>query len=95
MKIKPLLATLLTLPLFAGGYAQTQDKAKLDRFFDRLAAATRWTVSHPQGQRWGLGHFGAGEGGAGVLVTAASPDKLRCGLRTSLWHSTQLLAILV
>jgi D-alanyl-D-alanine carboxypeptidase len=28
---------LLTLALFTTGYAQTLDKAKLDRFFDRLA----------------------------------------------------------
>src|SRR5215216_379163 len=37
MKIKILLATLLTLTLFTAGYAQTPDKAKLDQFFDRLA----------------------------------------------------------
>jgi D-alanyl-D-alanine carboxypeptidase len=37
MKIKILLATLLTLSLCAEGYAQTLDKAKLDQFFDRLA----------------------------------------------------------
>ena len=34
---KILFATLLTLPLFTAGYAQTLDKAKLDQFFDRLA----------------------------------------------------------
>jgi CubicO group peptidase (beta-lactamase class C family) len=33
---KLLFATLLTLALFAPGYAQTLDKAKLDQFFDRL-----------------------------------------------------------
>src|SRR5262245_52688248 len=37
MKIKIVLATLLTLALFNAGYAQTLDKAKLDQFFDRLA----------------------------------------------------------
>src|SRR4028119_236080 len=39
MKNKILSATLLSLALFTAGYAQTQtlDKAKLDRFFDRLA----------------------------------------------------------
>ncbi|MGA9769445.1 MAG: serine hydrolase domain-containing protein [Blastocatellia bacterium] len=37
MKIKILVATLLTLALFTAGYAQTPDKAKLDQFFDRLA----------------------------------------------------------
>jgi CubicO group peptidase (beta-lactamase class C family) len=37
MKIKILLATLLTLVLFTAGHAQTLDKAKLDQFFDRLA----------------------------------------------------------
>jgi CubicO group peptidase (beta-lactamase class C family) len=37
MKIKILLATLLTLALFTAGHAQTLDKAKLDQFFDRLA----------------------------------------------------------
>jgi outer membrane lipoprotein-sorting protein len=36
MKIKILFAGLLTLALFTAGYAQTLDKAKLDRFFDRL-----------------------------------------------------------
>ncbi len=37
MRIKILFATLLTLPVFTTGYAQTLDKAKLDQFFDRLA----------------------------------------------------------
>src|SRR5262249_43917010 len=37
MKTKNLFATLLTLALFTAGYSQTPDKAKLDRFFDRLA----------------------------------------------------------
>jgi hypothetical protein len=37
MKIKLLFAALLTLALFIAGSAQTLDKAKLDRFFDRLA----------------------------------------------------------
>src|ERR1051325_2275732 len=37
MKTKILFATLLTLALFAPGFAQTLDKAKLDQFFDRLA----------------------------------------------------------
>jgi len=37
MKIKTSFATLLTLALFTAGYAETQDKAKLDQFFDRLA----------------------------------------------------------
>jgi D-alanyl-D-alanine carboxypeptidase len=37
MKIKVLFAILLTLTLFAAGYAQALDKAKLDQFFDRLA----------------------------------------------------------
>ena len=37
MKTKILLATLLTLALFADGHAQTLDKAKLDEFLDRLA----------------------------------------------------------
>ena len=37
MKIKILFAGLLTLALFTAAHAQTPDKAKLDRFFDRLA----------------------------------------------------------
>src|SRR5687768_4496484 len=37
MKNKVLFTTLLTSVLFTAGYAQTLDKAKLDRFFDRLA----------------------------------------------------------
>lgn len=37
MKIKVLLAILLTLALFTVAHAQTLDKAKLDQFFDRLA----------------------------------------------------------
>src|SRR5688572_32062499 len=37
MKIKIAFATLLTLALSTAGYAQTLDKAKLDRFFDRVA----------------------------------------------------------
>src|SRR5262245_8108104 len=38
MKTRTLFATVLTLgTLYTGGYAQTLDKAKLDRFFDRLA----------------------------------------------------------
>ncbi len=37
MKIKLLLATILTLASFAAAQAQTLDKAKLDQFFDRLA----------------------------------------------------------
>jgi CubicO group peptidase (beta-lactamase class C family) len=37
MKIKILLAGLLTLAFFSAAQAQTPDKAKLDRFFDRLA----------------------------------------------------------
>src|SRR5688500_7144600 len=37
MKMKILFTTLLTSVLFTAGYAQTLDKAKLDRFFDRLA----------------------------------------------------------
>src|SRR5688572_12812045 len=37
MKIKILFATLLTLAWCAAAHAQTLDKAKLDRFFDRLA----------------------------------------------------------
>ncbi|MDQ4121287.1 MAG: beta-lactamase family protein [Acidobacteriota bacterium] len=37
MKIKTLFAGLLTLVLFTTGYSQTLDKAKLDRFFERLA----------------------------------------------------------
>jgi D-alanyl-D-alanine carboxypeptidase len=37
MKIKILSAILLTFALFNGVSAQTLDKAKLDRFFDRLA----------------------------------------------------------
>src|SRR5499426_4738509 len=41
MKIKISLATLLTLALGAAGYAQTLDKAKLDQFFDRLAAQNK------------------------------------------------------
>jgi CubicO group peptidase (beta-lactamase class C family) len=36
MRAKILFANLLTLALFAPGYAQTLDKAKLDQFFDRL-----------------------------------------------------------
>jgi CubicO group peptidase (beta-lactamase class C family) len=36
MKSKMLFATLLTLVSFTAGYAQTLDKAKLDRLFDRL-----------------------------------------------------------
>jgi CubicO group peptidase (beta-lactamase class C family) len=37
MKTEILFATLLTLASFTPGYAQTLDKAKLDRFFDRFA----------------------------------------------------------
>ena len=37
MKIKVILATLLTLAFFTVAHAQTLDKAKLDQFFDRLA----------------------------------------------------------
>jgi len=37
MKIKILIATLLTLALCTAGHAQTLDKAKFDQFFDRLA----------------------------------------------------------
>src|SRR6476659_11232520 len=37
MKPKNLFATLLLVALFTAGYARTPDKAKLDRFFDRLA----------------------------------------------------------
>jgi CubicO group peptidase (beta-lactamase class C family) len=37
MKIKKLFTSLLTLALFTAAHAQTPDKAKLDRFFDRLA----------------------------------------------------------
>ena len=37
MKIKILSAFLLTFALFNAVSAQTPDKAKLDRFFDRLA----------------------------------------------------------
>ena len=37
MKIKILFALLLTLTLFTAAHAQTPDKAKLDRFFERLA----------------------------------------------------------
>src|SRR5262245_45542418 len=37
MKTKMLFATSLILMFFTAGYAQTLDKAKLDRFFDRLA----------------------------------------------------------
>ncbi|MBD2757435.1 serine hydrolase domain-containing protein [Spirosoma validum] len=37
MKIKLIFTTILILALFAAGYAQTLDKAKLDQFFDRLA----------------------------------------------------------
>ena len=37
MKIKILFAVLLTAALFTAAHAQTPDKAKLDRFFDRLA----------------------------------------------------------
>jgi CubicO group peptidase (beta-lactamase class C family) len=37
MRIKILSAILLTLALFNAISAQTPDKAKLDRFFDRLA----------------------------------------------------------
>ena len=33
---KILFATLLSLAFFSPGYAQTLDKARLDRFFDRL-----------------------------------------------------------
>ena len=36
MKIKILLATLLTLASLTAGYAQTLDKAKLDQLFDRI-----------------------------------------------------------
>ena len=36
MKTKLLFAILLTRALFTAGYAQTLDKAKLDRFLDRL-----------------------------------------------------------
>src|SRR6266508_1152472 len=36
MRAKILFATLLTLVLVTAGYAQTLDKAKLDRLFDRL-----------------------------------------------------------
>ncbi len=41
MKMKILFATLLTLALCTTGYAQTLDKAKLDQFFDRLAAKNK------------------------------------------------------
>ena len=41
MKTKNLFATLLTLGLFTAGHAQTLDKAKLDQFFDRLAAKNK------------------------------------------------------
>ena len=37
MKIKTFFPVLVTLALFSTGHAQTLDKAKLDRFFDRLA----------------------------------------------------------
>ena len=37
MKLKTILVTLSALALFAAGHAQTLDKAKLDKFFDRLA----------------------------------------------------------
>jgi CubicO group peptidase (beta-lactamase class C family) len=37
MKTRIVFATLLTLALSTAGYAQSLDKAKLDRFFDRLA----------------------------------------------------------
>ncbi len=37
MKMRILLATLPTLALCTSGYAQTPDRAKLDRFLDRLA----------------------------------------------------------
>ena len=37
LKMKTFWASLLTLAMCASGYAQTLDKAKLDRFFDRLA----------------------------------------------------------
>ncbi len=37
MKMKISFATFLTLALCTAGSAQTLDKAKLDRFFDRLA----------------------------------------------------------
>src|SRR6266508_4475458 len=37
MKTRILFAPLLTLALFTAAYAQTLDKTKLDRFFDRLA----------------------------------------------------------
>ena len=37
MKIKTFFAASLSLTLSTAGYAQTLDKAKLDRFFDRLA----------------------------------------------------------
>jgi len=37
MRIKILLSILLTLAFFTASYTQTLDKAKLDRFFDRLA----------------------------------------------------------
>ena len=37
MKVNISFTTLLTLAFFTAGYSQTLDKAKLDRFFDRLA----------------------------------------------------------
>ena len=46
MKTKILFATFLTLALFTPGYAQTLDQAKLDQFFDRLAAKKK-AISQP------------------------------------------------
>jgi hypothetical protein len=41
MKTKILFAALLTLVLITAGHAETLDKAKLDQFFDRLAAKNK------------------------------------------------------
>ena len=41
MKTNILFATLLALALFTAGHAETLDKAKLDQFFDRLAAKNK------------------------------------------------------
>lgn len=37
----------------------------------RLMAATRWAISQPQAEHFGLGYFGAGTGAAAALMAAA------------------------
>lgn len=41
---------------------------------ERLAAATRWVHSLPEGKSWKTGYFGASTGAAAALMAAAMPD---------------------